>query len=56
MSSVRKMRNKYQGLVRVTGHPNLAKTFSKFSDAQQFRLALETGMRQGEFLRIRSRN
>ena len=46
MSSVRKMRNKYQGLVRVTGHPNLAKTFSKFSDAQQWAMETEIKLRR----------
>jgi len=46
MSTVRKMRNKYQGLVRVKGHPYLAKSFTKFSDAQQWAMGTEIKLRR----------
>ena len=46
MSTIRKMRDKYQGLVRVKGHPYLAKSFKKFSDAQQWAMQTEIKLRR----------
>ena len=38
MSYIRKMGTKHQCLVRLKGHPNLSKSFVKFSDAQRWGL------------------
>jgi len=41
MSTVRKMRGKFQCMVRLKGHPDLSKSFVKFSDAQRWGLETE---------------
>ena len=48
MSTVRKMRGKFQCMVRLKGHPDLSKSFVKFSDAQRWGLETELKIRREE--------
>ena len=48
MSYIRKMGTKHQCLVRLKGHPNLSKSFVKFSDAQRWGLETELKIRREE--------
>ena len=50
MSYIRKMGTKHQCLVRLKGHPNLSKSFVKFSDAQRWGLETELKIRREEML------
>ena len=48
MSYIRKMGTRYNCSVRLKGHPNLSKSFVKFSDAQRWGLETELKIRREE--------
>ena len=48
MSYIRKMGTKYNCSVRLKGHPNLTKSFVRFSDAQRWGLETELKIRREE--------
>ena len=46
MSTIRKHGDKWQSLVRITGHPQLAKSFANKADARQWALSTELKIRR----------
>jgi integrase len=46
MSTIRKHGEKWQSIIRLSGHPNLSKTFVKFSDAKRWSLETELKIRR----------
>ena len=45
MSTIRKHGNKWQSIIRVSGHPHIAKSFVSITDAKRFATLTETKLR-----------
>ena len=46
MSTIRKHGNKWQAIVRISGHPNIAKSFNSITDAKRFATVTEVKLRR----------
>ena len=46
MSTIRKHGDKWQSLVRISGHPQLAKSFASKTDARQWAISTELKIRR----------
>ena len=46
MATIRKMRNKWQGMIRVNGHPTITKTFISKTDATRWANLTEVKLRR----------
>ena len=46
MATIRKMRNKWQGMIRVNGHPTITKTFKSKTDATRWANLIEVKLRR----------
>ena len=46
MATIRKMRNKWQGMIRVNGHPTITKTFKSKTDAKRWANLIEVKLRR----------
>ena len=46
MATIRKMRNKWQGMIRVNGHPTITKTFKSKTDATNWANFIELKLRR----------
>ena len=46
MATIRKMRNKWQGMIRVNGHPTITKTFKSKTDATRWANFIEVKLRR----------
>ena len=46
MATIRKMRNKWQGMIRVNGHPTITKTFKSKTDATNWVNFIELKLRR----------
>ena len=48
MSTIRKHHNKWQSIIRIVGHPHIAKSFTSKTDAQRFAILTEAKLRREE--------
>ena len=48
MSTIRKHGNKWQSIVRISGHPHIAKSFVSITDAKRFATLTETKLRRDD--------
>ena len=48
MSTIRKHDNKCQSIVRISGHPHIAKSFVSIMDAKRFATLAETKLRRDD--------
>ncbi len=46
MSTIRKHGHKWQAIVRISGHPNIAKSFNSITDAKRFVTVAEVKLRR----------
>ena len=48
MSTIRKRGDKWQSIIRISGHPDIAKSFVSKTDAKRFATLTETKLRRDD--------
>ena len=48
MAYIRRHRNKWQSIIRITGHPVIAKSFVSKTDAKLWALSIESKIRRDD--------
>lgn len=48
MSTIRKRGNKWQSIIRISGHPDIAKSFTSVTDAKRFANLTEAKLRRDD--------